>query len=66
MNKFDDATEIYRQMIMADSDHPLGQYFLARSEGRAANLDKAEKSLKEAVSLRPSFANARRLLAVVL
>ena len=66
MNKFDEATEMYQQMIIADSDNPLGQYFLARSEVRAADLDKAEKSLKEAVSLRPSFAKARRLLAVVL
>lgn len=66
LGQFATAGEMYLKLIQGEPGNPMGYYFSARAQAHAGKFEDAEASLKEAVSLRPSFMKARELLAWTL
>ena len=66
LEHFDPALEEYRKGSLIEPNNPLIQFYLGRAYLRANQLQKAEKSLEKAVSLKPNLLEARHHLAWVL
>lgn len=66
LGQFDQALEEYKQAALIESRNPLVQFYLGRAYLRANQLPEAEKSLEQAVSLKPNLLQARHHLAWVL
>ena len=66
LEHFDSALEEYRKGALLEPNNPLVQFYLGRAYLRANQLQKAEKSLEKAVSLKPNLLEARHHLAWVL
>ena len=66
LEHFDTALEEYRKGALLEPNNPLIQFYLGRAYLRVNQLQKAEKSLEKAVSLKPNLLEARHHLAWVL
>jgi tetratricopeptide (TPR) repeat protein len=66
LKQYDQAGEMYRQVVLAEPGNPLGHHFLGQSEIRSGNYEAAQVSLGKAVALRPNFIQAREHFAWVL
>ena len=66
LEHFDSALEEYKKGALLEPNNPLVQFYLGRAYLRANQLQKAEKSLEKAVSLKPNLLEARHHLAWVL
>jgi tetratricopeptide (TPR) repeat protein len=66
LKQYDQSSEMYRQVVLAESGNPLGHHFLGQSQIRSGDYEDAEVSLGKAVALRPNFIQAREHLAWVM
>ncbi len=66
LEQYDQAKEMYEQVVLAESGNPLGHHFLGQSQIRSGDYEAAEISLGKAVTLRPNFIRAREHFAWVL
>ena len=66
LERFDQALEEYKKGELLEPNNPLIQFYLGRAYLRANQLQKSEKSLEKAVSLKPNLLEARHHLAWVL
>lgn len=66
LTQYDQAKEMYQQVVLAEPANPLGHHFLGQSQIRSGDYEGAKVSLGKAVALRPNFIQAREHLAWVL
>jgi tetratricopeptide (TPR) repeat protein len=66
LKQYDQSSEMYKQVVLAESGNPLGHHFLGQSQIRSGDFEDAKVSLGKAVALRPNFIQAREHLAWVL
>jgi len=66
MQRYDDATAYFKQVLASDSLNPVANYFMGRIHLRDGDTDTAQKFLTNAVKRNPGmFADAHKLLGFI-
>jgi len=64
--QYDDAENMYRNVLQVEPMNPLGHHYLARMHILKGKLEDAQKSINTALELRPNLLQAREWLAWTL
>jgi len=64
--QYDDAEGMYRKVVQVESMNPLGHHYIARIHILKGKLEDAQKSLNQALELKPNFLQSREWLAWLL